>query len=127
MKTLKNLIILLIFLSLAVLLFASCKNESKTGTGEADNNNESGEITLSHYAGDWYGKSKDSSEEKRIITIHTDGSITDNNNQKINPSDITRNSATSYTLHDDTTLNFSSATKGTFTPQGTDAIEITKK
>ena len=34
MKTLKNLIILLIFLSLAVLLFTSCKNESKTGTGE---------------------------------------------------------------------------------------------
>ena len=127
MKTLKNLIILLIFLSLAVLLFTSCKNESKTGTGEADNNNESGEITLSHYAGNWYGKSKDSSKEERIITIHDDGSITDYNNQKINPSDITRNSATNYTLQDESKLNFSSATKGTFTPQGIDAIEITKK
>ena len=101
---------------LSALFYVSCSKD-KTGT----------EITLSYYAGDWYGKSKDSSEEKRIITIHTDGSITDNNNQKINPSDITRNSAISYTLQDESKLNFSSATKGTFTAQGTDAIEITKK
>ena len=115
MKTLKNLIILSCFL-LSALFYVSCSKD-KTGT----------EITLSYYAGDWYGKSKDSSEEKRIITIHTDGSITDNNNQKINPSDITRNSAISHTLQDESKLNFSSATKGTFTAQGTDAIEITKK
>ena len=125
MKTLKNLIILLIFLSLAVLLFASCKNESKTGTGEADNNNESGEITLSHYAGDWY---KDGDTNPYII-INSDGSLTikDKSDDKREASTITRNSATNYTLQDESKLNFSSATKGTFTPQGIDAIEITKK
>ncbi|TKZ36191.1 hypothetical protein [Brachyspira catarrhinii] len=125
MKTLKNLIILLIFLSLAVLLFASCKNESKTGTGDADNNNESSEITLSHYAGDWY-KGVDTNP---YIIINSDGSLTikDNSDDKREASQITRNSATSYTLHDESKLNFSSDTKGTFTPQGTDAIEITKK
>ena len=156
MKTLKNLIILSCFL-LSALFYVSCSKDktgteitlsyyagdwygkSKDSSEEkriitihtdgsiTDNNNESGEITLSHYAGNWYGKSKDSSKEERIITIHDDGSITDYNNQKINPSDITRNSATNYTLQDESKLNFSSATKGTFTPQGIDAIEITKK
>lgn len=119
MKTLKNLIILLIFLSLAVLLFASCKNESKTGRGE------SGEITLSYYAGDWY---KDGDTNPYII-INSDGSLTikDKSDDKREASTITRNSATNYTLQDESKLNFSSDTKGTFTPQGIDAIEITKK
>ena len=95
------------------------------GTGEADNNNESGEITLSHYAGDWY---KDGDTNPYII-INSDGSLTikDKSEDKREASTITRNSATSYTLHDGATLNFSSDTNGTFTPQGIDAVEITKK
>lgn len=111
MKTLKNLTILIAILS-SVLFYISCADKTAM------------EITLSYYAGDWYDGT-----DKHILTINSDGSITDNgSNKKIPASDITRNSATSYTTKEGSTLNFSSATQGTFTAQGIDEpIKITKK
>lgn len=112
MKTLKNLTILITILS-SVLFYISCADKTAM------------EITLSYYVGNWYND-----ENGNILfTINSDGSITDNgSNKKIPASDITRNSATSYTTKEGSTLNFSSATQGTFTAQGIDEpIKITKK
>lgn len=111
MKTLKNLTILISILS-SVLFYISCADKTAM------------EITLSYYAGDWYQEGT----ETLAITINSDGSIIDNNNKSIPASDITRNSATSYTTKEGSTLNFSSATQGTFTIQGNDEpTKITKK
>lgn len=128
MKTIKKLRVLLIFLSLIALLFVSCKNEDKTGSGD-DSSNGSGnsEITLAHYAGNWYG-SINNSAETLILTINDDGSFTDSSNKKFSSSDITRNNEKSYTLPDGSELNFNSYTQGTFKLQGNDSpVNITKK
>ena len=98
MKNLKNLIIILFFLSL---FHICCKSNSNP-------------ITLSYYAGKWYEEGKDTP----LITIHSDGSMSDSGNNRIPASDITRISATSYKTEHGDALYFRSFTKGTFTLQG---------
>lgn len=98
MKNLKNLIIILFFLSL---FHICCKSNSSP-------------ITLSYYAGKWYEDGKDT----LVITIYSDGSMSDSSNNRIPASDITRISATSYKTKQGDALSFRSFTKGTFTPQG---------
>ena len=98
MKNLKNLIIILFFLSL---FHICCKSNSNP-------------ITLSYYAGKWYEEGKDT----LVITIFSDGSMSDSGNNRIPASDITRISATSYETKQGDALYFRSFTKGTFTPQG---------
>ena len=98
MKNLKNLIIILFFLSL---FHICCKSNSNP-------------ITLSYYAGKWYEDGKDT----LVITIYSEGSISDSSGKKILASDITRISATSYETKQGDALSFRSFTKGTFTPQG---------
>lgn len=111
MKTLKNLTILIAILS-SVLFYISCADKTAM------------EITLSYYAGNWYQEGT----ETLALTINSYGSIVDNKNISIHASDITRNSATSYTTKEGSTLNFISSTQGTFTIQGNDEpIKITKK
>lgn len=111
MKTLKSLTILIAILS-SVLFYVSCADKTEM------------EITLSYYAGNWYQEET----ETLALTINSDGSIIDNNNKSIPASDITRNSATSYTTKEGSTLNFISATQGTFAIQGNDEpTKITKK
>lgn len=108
MKNLKNLIIILFFLSL---FHICCKSNSNP-------------ITLSYYAGKWYDEGKDT----LVITIYSDGSITESGDQKIPASDITRISATSYETKQGDALYFRSFTKGTFTAQGVEnPIIITRK
>ena len=98
MKNLKNLIILLFSLSL---FHICCKSNSNP-------------ITLSYYVGKWYNVE----DNTLIITIYSDGSMSDSSDKRIPASDITRISATSYeTTHGDA-LYFRSFTKGTFTHQG---------
>lgn len=98
MKNLKNLIIILFFLSL---FHICCKSNSNP-------------ITLSYYVGKWYEEGKDT----LVITIYSDGSMSESSDKKILASDITRISATSYETKQGDALYFSSDTKGTFTPQG---------
>lgn len=98
MKNLKNLIIILFFLSL---FHICCKSNSNP-------------ITLSYYAGKWYEEGKDT----LVITIYSDGSMSESGDQKILASDITRISATSYETKQGDALYFRSFTKGTFTAQG---------
>ena len=98
MKNLKNLIIILFFLSL---FHICCKSNSNP-------------ITLSYYAGKWYEEGNDTP----VITIYSDGSMSDDNGIKIPASDITRISATSYETKQGGALYFRSFTKGTFTDQG---------
>lgn len=108
MKNLKNLIIILFFLSL---FHICCKSNSNP-------------ITLSYYAGKWYEVGTDN----LIITIYSDGSMSDSSDKRIPASDITRISETSYKNKQGDALYFSSDTKGTFTPQGYEnPINITKK
>lgn len=108
MKNLKNLIIILFFLSL---FHICCKSNSNP-------------ITLSYYAGKWYEEGKDT----LVITIYSDGSMSEGGDQKIPASDITRISATSYKNKQGDALYFRSFTKGTFTPQGAEnPINITRK
>lgn len=109
MKNLKNLIIILFFLSL---FHICCKSNSNP-------------ITLSYYAGKWYDEGKDT----LVITIYSDGSMSDSSNNRIPASDITRISATSYKNKQLGALYFRSFTKGTFTPQGDEEnpINITRK
>ena len=108
MKNLKNLIIILFFLSL---FHICCKSNSSP-------------ITLSYYAGKWYEDGKDT----LVITIYSDGSMSDSSNNRIPASDITRISATSYKTKQGDALSFRSFTKGTFTPQGAEnPIIITRK
>lgn len=112
MKTLKNLTILITILS-SVLFYISCADKTAM------------EITLSYYAGDWYKDGMNTT----FITINSDGSLTvkDGGDATILASDITRNSATSYTTKEGSTLNFSSANEGTFTIDGGTTTKITKK
>lgn len=98
MKNLKNLIIILFFLSL---FHICCKSNSNP-------------ITLSYYAGKWYKVGTDN----LIITIYSDGSMSESGNNRIPASDITRISVTSYKNKQGDALYFRSFTKGTFTPQG---------
>ncbi|TXJ58225.1 hypothetical protein [Brachyspira aalborgi] len=108
MKNLKNLIIILFFLSL---FHICCKSNSNP-------------ITLSYYAGKWYNVKDDT----LVITIYSDGSMSDSGNNQIPASDITRISATSYETKQGDALYFSSDTKGTFTPQGAEnPTSITRK
>lgn len=108
MKNLKNLIIILFFLSL---FHICCKSNSNP-------------ITLSYYAGKWYEEGKDT----LVITIYSDGSMSESSDKKILASDITRISATSYETKQGDALYFRSFTKGTFTPQGAEnPIIITRK
>ncbi|WP_288519124.1 hypothetical protein [uncultured Brachyspira sp.] len=98
MKNLKNLIIILFFLSL---FHICCKSNSNP-------------ITLSYYAGKWYNVKDDT----LVITIYPNGSMSESGNNQIPASDITRISATSYKTKQGDALYFRSFTKGTFTPQG---------
>lgn len=98
MKNLKNLIIILFFLSL---FHICCKSNSNP-------------ITLSYYAGKWYNVK----DNALVITIYSDGSMSESGNNRIPASDITRISATSYKTKQGDALYFRSFTKGTFTPQG---------
>lgn len=98
MKNLKNLIIILFFLSL---FHICCKSNSNP-------------ITLSYYVGKWCEVGTDN----LIITIYSDGSMSDSGNNLILASDITRISATSYKTKEGSALYFRSFTKGTFTDQG---------
>ena len=98
MKNLKNLIIILFFLSL---FHICCKSNSNP-------------ITLSYYVGKWYNVE----DNTLIITIYSDGSMTEGSGKKIPASDITRIRATSYETKQGDALYFRSFTKGTFTPQG---------
>lgn len=108
MKNLKNLIIILFSLSL---FHICCKSNSNP-------------ITLSYYAGKWYNVK----DNTLVITIYSNGSITESSDQKIPASDITRISATSYKTKQGDALYFRSFTKGTFTPQGDEnPISITRK
>lgn len=108
MKNLKNLIIILFFLSL---FHICCKSNSNP-------------ITLSYYAGKWYEVGTDN----LIITIYSDGSMSDSSDKKILASEITKISATSYKTKLGDALYFRSFTKGTFTPQGDEnPINITRK
>ena len=98
MKNLKNLIIILFFLSL---FHICCKSNSNP-------------ITLSYYVGKWYNVE----DNTLVITIYSDGSMSESGNNQIPASDITRISATSYKTKQGDALYFRSFTKGTFTPQG---------
>lgn len=98
MKNLKNLIIILFFLSL---FHICCKSNSNP-------------ITLSYYVGKWCEVGTDN----LIITIYHDGSMSESGNNRIPASEITRISATSYETKQGDALYFRSFTKGTFTPQG---------
>lgn len=98
MKNLKNLIIILFFLSL---FHICCKSNSNP-------------ITLSYYVGKWHNVE----DNTLVITIYSDGSMSDSGNNQIPASDITRISATSYKTKQGDALYFRSFTKGTFTPQG---------
>lgn len=95
MKNIKNLIIILFFLSL---FHICCKSNSNP-------------ITLSYYAGKWY----EVGTGNLVITIYHDGSMSDSGNNQILASDITRISATSYKTKEGSALYFRSFTKGTFT------------
>ena len=108
MKNLKNLIIILFFLSL---FHICCKSNSNP-------------ITLSYYAGKWYEEGKGN----LVITIYSNGSMSESGNNQIPASDITRIRATSYKTKQGDALYFRSFTKGTFTPQGGEnPINITRK
>ena len=110
MKTLKNLTILIAILS-SVLFYISCADKTAM------------EITLSYYAGNWYQEGTDA----LLLTIGSDGSFKDASDKKFPSKEITRNSATSYTLPDESVLTFNSANKGTFTIDGGTTSNITKK
>ena len=111
MKNLKNLIIILFFLSL---FHICCKSNSNP-------------ITLSYYAGKWHNVE----DNTLVITIHSDGSMSDSSGKKTLASDITKISATSYETKQGDALSFRSFTKGTFTPQAPQGdenpINITRK
>lgn len=109
MKNLKNLIIILFFLSL---FHICCKSNSNP-------------ITLSYYVGKWC----EVGTGNLIITIYSEGSMTEGSGKKILASDITRISATSYKTKQGDALYFRSFTKGTFTLQGDEGnpISIVRK
>ncbi|TXJ34731.1 hypothetical protein EPJ69_02030 [Brachyspira aalborgi] len=98
MKNIKNLIIILFFLSL---FHICCKSNSNP-------------ITLSYYVGKWHNVE----DNTLVITIYSDGYMSDSSNNQIPASDITRISATSYKTKQGDALYFRSFTKGTFTAQG---------
>lgn len=109
MKNLKNLIIILFFLSL---FHICCKSNSNP-------------ITLSYYVGKWHNVEGNT----LVITIYSDGYMSDSSGKKIPASDITKISATSYETKQGDALSFRSFTKGRFTPQGAEGnpINITRK
>ena len=124
MKQLKNLTILLCFLSLIAII--SCSNEGATGSdsgGNGENNagenggsgNGSGGGTISSsYVGDWYG----TEDNIKVITVNSDGSITIDGAGNI--TNITKKSDTNYVMQYDKSsvtvqydINFSSYNSGT--------------
>ena len=137
MKRLKNITILLCFLSL--LAFISCSDAYKP-------NDEDGTRTLSYYAGDWWGNLDGSGEEGgHMLTVNVDDSVilknavsgSSGSDLPIPSTDITKNSDASYTLNfvmtgasGNVKLDFSSDTTGTLTlTQGETSmtVDITKR
>ena len=139
MKRLKNITILLCFLSL--LAFISCSDAYKP-------NDEDGTRTLSYYAGDWWGNLDGSGEEGgHMLTVNVDDSVILKNavsgssgrgsDLPIPSTDITKNSDASYTLNfvmtgasGNVKLDFSSDTTGTLTLTQGEAfmtVDITKR
>ena len=138
----------IILLSLTLLFSISCSNKDKTGGDE-----KTEEKTFAYYAGAWWGKETSDSEEARLITINTDGSMIMHNQQGGSAGDITvastsitKNSDTSYTAiisqkEADIEMNlqlnftFSSDTQGKFdmiaeqngVSMDVGSIDITKK
>lgn len=110
MKNLKNLIIILFFLS----LFHICCKSNSSPITLPNPITLSNSITLSYYAGKWCEVETDN----LVITIYSDGSMSDSSDKRIPASDITRISATSYETKQGDALYFRSFTKGTFTAQG---------
>ena len=115
---------LITLLSSTLLFSISCSNEGTTGGGTR---------TLSYYAGDWWVSFEGG--EQHLFTINADGSvilkIDDGSEMTIPPTDITKNSDTSYTYYNATEnailgFNFTSDTKGTVL-DGTTALNVTKK
>ncbi len=120
MKNLKNLIIILFFLS----LFHICCKSNSSPITLPNPITLSNSITLSYYAGKWCEEGKDT----LVITIYSDGSMSDSSDKKNPASDITKISETSYKTKQGDALSFRSFTKGTFTPQGDEnPISITRK
>ena len=130
----KIFIYLLIILSFITLFSISCNNnKDKTGTEERK---------LSYYAGDWYGKPQDQTNQ-RMLTINTDGSVNlkvPPDSDLVIPSDsVTRVSYTNYiALYNDSASGdnarfifiFSSDIQGKLTMEFTTAsnsVDITKK
>ena len=107
MKNLKNLIIILFSLSL---FHICCKSNSNP-------------ITLSYYAGKWHNVE----DNTLIITIYSDGFMSESGNNRIPASDIIRISATSYKIKQGGALYFRSFTKGTFTLDEENPISIVRK
>ena len=85
----KNFYLLLIILSLIALFLISCDNNGKTGTEGR---------TLSYYAGNWWGKAPEETDEFNILTINGDSSITFKLGDEviIPSSSVTRVSDTNY-------------------------------
>ena len=128
MKQLKNLTILLTFLSLVA--FISCGNEGSTGSDGGDNSGENGtsgngttsgsegQTVSASYVGIWY----DSSDDTKTMTINSDGSITIDGIGKV--TNITKKSDTNFIMRYNETqhgvsvtiiydIKFSSYTSGT--------------
>ena len=138
----KIFIYLLIILSFITLFSISCNNnKDKTGTEDKDKTG-TGERKLSYYAGDWYGKPQDQTNQ-RMLTINTDGSVNlkfPPDSDLVIPSDsVTRVSDTNYiALYNDSASGdnarfifiFSSDIQGKLTMEFTTAsnsVDITKK
>ncbi|WP_432633660.1 hypothetical protein [Brachyspira sp.] len=81
---------LISLLSLTLLFSISCSNEDSTGGGGSINT----------YAGNWY----DSSDDAKIMTINSDGSVTliDANSNPVKITNITKKSDTNFILYYDT-------------------------
>ena len=117
---------LITLLSLTLLFSISCSDAYKPS-------GEDGTRTLSYYAGDWWVSFEGG--EQHLFTINADGSvilkIDDGSERTIPPTDITKNSDTSYIYYNATEntilgFNFTSDTKGTVV-DGTTVLNVTKK
>ena len=130
MQNIKKIFTYVVVGALITALFISCKNDDKTGS---EANTGSGTRTLSYYAGDWWVSFEGG--EQHLFTINADGSvilkIDDGSERTIPPTDITKNSDTSYIYYNATEntilgFNFTSDTKGTVV-DGTTVLNVTKK
>ena len=103
MKQLKNLTILLTFLSLVA--FISCGNEDSTGSDGGDNSGKNGtsgngttsgsggQTVSASYVGDWY---LENNNINKMMTINSDGSITIDDIGKV--TNITKKSDTNFVM-----------------------------